>query len=66
MDLGPNRLASGTDLIRGNLIGRGAFGSVFKAEWKDRGPVAMKVLQPVPPNTKAPASALIAYKVFHF
>lgn len=56
-------MASNTDLTRGSLIGRGAFGLVFRAEWRGRGPVALKVLQPVPPGSRAPASAQAAYKV---
>lgn len=63
LDLGSRRLANSSDVVRGALAGRGAFGLVFRAEWKGRGPVALKVLQPVPPGPKAPSSALQAYKV---
>lgn len=45
-------------IIKGSLLGRGAFGFVFKANCKLRGarafrPVAMKMLQPVPPGARA-------------
>ncbi|XP_068156290.1 LOW QUALITY PROTEIN: leucine-rich repeat serine/threonine-protein kinase 1 [Drosophila tropicalis] len=53
-------------IIKGSLLGRGAFGFVFKASCKLRGsfkPVAMKMLQPVPPGARAKESALMAYKV---
>ncbi|XP_062127004.1 LOW QUALITY PROTEIN: leucine-rich repeat serine/threonine-protein kinase 1 [Drosophila sulfurigaster albostrigata] len=55
-------------IIKGSLLGRGAFGFVFKASCKLRGArafrsVAMKMLQPVPPGARAKESALMAYKV---
>ncbi|XP_037707527.1 leucine-rich repeat serine/threonine-protein kinase 1 isoform X1 [Drosophila subpulchrella] len=55
-------------IIKGSLLGRGAFGFVFKANCKVRGarsfkPVAMKMLQPVPPGARAKESALMAFKV---
>ncbi|KRF83412.1 leucine-rich repeat serine/threonine-protein kinase 1 isoform X2 [Drosophila virilis] len=55
-------------IIKGSLLGRGAFGFVFKATCKLRGarasrPVAMKMLQPVQPGARAKESALMAYKV---
>ncbi|XP_030371278.1 leucine-rich repeat serine/threonine-protein kinase 1 isoform X2 [Scaptodrosophila lebanonensis] len=55
-------------IIKGSLLGRGAFGFVFKASCKMRGArvfkaVAMKMLQPVPPGARAKESALMAYKV---
>ncbi|XP_017968519.1 leucine-rich repeat serine/threonine-protein kinase 1 isoform X2 [Drosophila navojoa] len=55
-------------IVKGSLLGRGAFGFVFKASCKLRGtrvfrPVAMKMLQPVQPGARAKESALMAYKV---
>ncbi|XP_059217831.1 leucine-rich repeat serine/threonine-protein kinase 1 isoform X2 [Stomoxys calcitrans] len=55
-------------IIKGSLLGRGAFGFVFKATCKIKGSrnfraVAMKMLQPVPPGPRAKESALMAYKV---
>ncbi|XP_037942769.1 leucine-rich repeat serine/threonine-protein kinase 1 isoform X2 [Teleopsis dalmanni] len=55
-------------IVKGSLLGRGAFGFVFKATCKIKGSrvfksVAMKMLQPVPPGPRAKESALMAYKV---
>lgn len=55
------------DITKGPLLGRGAFGFVFKATCLIRGSkslqhVAMKMLQPVPPGARARDSAIIAYK----
>lgn len=55
-------------IIKGSLLGRGAFGFVFKATCKVKGArsfrsVAMKMLQPVPPGPRAKDSALMAYKI---
>ncbi|XP_055923849.1 leucine-rich repeat serine/threonine-protein kinase 1 isoform X2 [Eupeodes corollae] len=55
-------------IVKGSLLGRGAFGFVFKATCKVKGSrsfksVAMKMLQPVPPGPRAKDSALMAYKV---
>lgn len=52
------------------MLGRGAFGFVFKAAVKFRGQnhsmdVALKMLQPVDPGFGAKQSAISAYKV-HF
>lgn len=57
MDIDRENVISADDLIRGNLIGRGAFGFVFKATLKtpikDRPTsVAMKMLQPVQPGIR--------------
>lgn len=46
------------DIIKGTLLGRGAFGFVFKATCKLKAArnfkaVAMKMLQPVPPGPRA-------------
>ncbi|XP_067619795.1 leucine-rich repeat serine/threonine-protein kinase 1 isoform X3 [Eurosta solidaginis] len=59
---------SSDDIIKGSLLGRGAFGFVFKATCKVKftrcfKAVAMKMLQPVPPGPRAKESALIAFKV---
>ncbi|XP_039969967.1 leucine-rich repeat serine/threonine-protein kinase 1 isoform X4 [Bactrocera tryoni] len=56
------------DIIKGTLLGRGAFGFVFKATCKLKAArnfkaVAMKMLQPVPPGPRAKESALMAYKI---
>lgn len=55
-------------IIRGSLLGRGAFGFVFKANCKLKVSrsfiaVAMKMLQPVSPGPRAKESALMAYKM---
>ncbi|XP_058127857.1 leucine-rich repeat serine/threonine-protein kinase 1 [Anopheles ziemanni] len=78
MDLPERYLIRSSDISRGPLLGRGAFGFVFKATCKTRfaptrpggtspGPattinVAMKMLQPVAPGPRARQSAIIAYK----
>ncbi|XP_053686186.1 leucine-rich repeat serine/threonine-protein kinase 1 isoform X3 [Sabethes cyaneus] len=67
MDLSEYYLIRSEDVHRGPLLGRGAFGFVFKATCKTRGsktviPVAMKMLQPVAPGPRARQSAIIAYK----
>ncbi|XP_055684527.1 leucine-rich repeat serine/threonine-protein kinase 1 isoform X1 [Lutzomyia longipalpis] len=67
LDLSDCYLIRPEDITRGPLLGRGAFGFVFKATCKSRVsknliPVAMKMLQPVPPGSRAKESAIIAYK----
>lgn len=67
MDLSECYLVKSEDISRGPLLGRGAFGFVFKATCKTRAsrtivPVAMKMLQPVPPGPRAKESAILAYK----
>lgn len=67
LDLSENNLIKPENITRGQLLGRGAFGFVFKATCKMRGsrqlvPVAMKMLQPVAPGPRANQSAIIAYK----
>ncbi|CRK89702.1 CLUMA_CG003464, isoform A [Clunio marinus] len=68
LDLSDANLIKPEDISRGQLLGRGAFGFVFKATYKMRGsnrhlvPVAMKMLQPVAPGPRANQSAIIAYK----
>lgn len=68
MDLGEKYLIRPQNITRGKLLGRGAFGFVFKGTYKVRGTnkiinVAMKMLQPIEPGVNASGSALIAYKV---
>ncbi len=68
MDLGEKYLIRSQNITRGKLLGRGAFGFVFKGSYKVRGTndiinVAMKMLQPVLPGSNASQSAVIAYKV---
>lgn len=58
MDLMENYLIDYKNITKGPLLGRGAFGFVFKATCKinktiDAVPVAMKMLQPVQPGPRA-------------
>lgn len=67
MDLGERFLIRPENIKKGRLLGRGAFGFVFKGSCKNRGcntvvDVAMKMLQPVQPGPNARQSAVIAYK----
>ncbi|XP_070508188.1 leucine-rich repeat serine/threonine-protein kinase 1 isoform X2 [Chironomus tepperi] len=67
LDLSESNLIRPEDISRGQLLGRGAFGFVFKATCKVKNsrqliPVAMKMLQPVAPGPRANQSAIIAYK----
>ncbi|RZF41154.1 hypothetical protein LSTR_LSTR013926 [Laodelphax striatellus] len=67
LDLGERHLIRPNSITRGHLLGRGAFGFVFKGTCKVRGSsttidVAMKMLQPVAPGPNASQSAVIAYK----
>ncbi|XP_065157528.1 leucine-rich repeat serine/threonine-protein kinase 1 isoform X3 [Atheta coriaria] len=66
-DLGDRYLIKPENIKKGRLLGRGAFGFVFKGTCKNRGSnsiidVAMKMLQPVQPGPNARQSAIIAYK----
>ncbi|XP_076373717.1 leucine-rich repeat kinase isoform X2 [Tachypleus tridentatus] len=66
-DLGDRFLVRSENLRRGRLLGRGAFGFVFKANIRQKGSnsyvdVAMKMLQPVDPGFGARHSDLIVYK----
>jgi hypothetical protein len=68
LDLGERHLIRPENIKKGRLLGRGAFGFVFKGTCKLRGcntyiDVAMKMLQPVQPGANARQSAVIAYKV---
>lgn len=68
MDLGEELVINDQDIIRGKLLGRGAFGFVFKGVCKGKKPgnsiqIAIKMLQPVPPGPNSSQSAVIAYKV---
>nr|XP_018906420.1 PREDICTED: leucine-rich repeat serine/threonine-protein kinase 1 isoform X2 [Bemisia tabaci] len=67
LDLGERYLIRPQNIVRGPLLGRGAFGFVFKGSCKVRGTntsidVAMKMLQPVQPGPNASKSAFIAFK----
>ncbi|KAK7861679.1 hypothetical protein R5R35_005355 [Gryllus longicercus] len=67
LDLGERHLVRPENIRRGRLLGRGAFGFVFRGTCRVRGTsqtidVAMKMLQPVQPGANARQSALIAYK----
>ncbi|XP_050296551.1 leucine-rich repeat serine/threonine-protein kinase 1 isoform X5 [Anthonomus grandis grandis] len=67
LDLGERYIIKPENIKRGKLLGRGAFGFVFKGACKLRGSntmidVAMKMLQPVQPGSNARPSAVIAYK----
>ncbi|XP_017772148.1 PREDICTED: leucine-rich repeat serine/threonine-protein kinase 1 isoform X5 [Nicrophorus vespilloides] len=67
LDLGDRHLIKPENIKKGRLLGRGAFGFVFKGTCKNRGSntiidVAMKMLQPVQPGPNARQSAVIAYK----
>lgn len=68
LDLGEELVINDEDIIRGKLLGRGAFGFVFKGVCKGKKlgnslQIAIKMLQPVPPGPNASQSAIIAYKV---
>lgn len=58
LDLNEENVIDVSEIAKGNLIGRGAFGFVFKATLNKRnsvdGPksVAMKMLQPVQPGIR--------------
>lgn len=66
MDLGERHLIRPENIKKGRLLGRGAFGFVFKGTCRIRGAksvdVAMKMLQPVQPGQNARQSAIIAFK----
>ncbi|XP_060525729.1 leucine-rich repeat serine/threonine-protein kinase 1 isoform X2 [Cylas formicarius] len=67
LDLGERYIIRPENIKRGRLLGRGAFGFVFKGTCKLRGSnniidIAMKMLQPVQPGPNARQSAIIAYK----
>ncbi|KHJ44662.1 kinase domain protein [Trichuris suis] len=69
-DLDDNQLIIPTSVKRGKLLGRGAFGFVFKAvvhlqpklDLSESHEVALKMLQPVDPGFGAQASALAMFK----
>ncbi|KAK2577873.1 hypothetical protein KPH14_012597 [Odynerus spinipes] len=67
MDLGAKHLIKSEDIKRGKLLGRGAFGFVFKGVCRlpcthVKADVAIKMLQPVPPGPNSKQSAILAYK----
>lgn len=68
VDLGERYLVKNEDISRGSLLGRGAFGFVFKGSCRVHGlqediDVALKMLQPVQPGPSANNSAMLAYRV---
>ncbi|KRZ86414.1 Leucine-rich repeat serine/threonine-protein kinase 1 [Trichinella sp. T8] len=68
LDLSDGQLIVPTTVKRGKMLGRGAFGFVFKATANLRNnddcrDVALKILHPVDPGFGAKASALAAFKV---
>ena len=67
MDLGERNIVNGQNLKRGNMLGRGAFGFVYRATTNMNGnpnsEVAMKMLQPIDPGADARSSIQQIYKV---
>ena len=68
LDLGERNLIGGQNLKRGPMLGRGAFGFVYRAAASVSGngglaDVAMKMLQPVDPGAEARTSIIQLYKV---
>lgn len=67
LDLGERFLVRPENVKRGRLLGRGAFGFVFRGQCRSRGSqalvdVAMKMLQPVQPGPGARQSAVVAWR----
>ncbi|XP_043222191.1 leucine-rich repeat serine/threonine-protein kinase 1-like isoform X1 [Amphibalanus amphitrite] len=67
LDVGERRLIRPESVQRGPMLGRGAFGFVFRASYRGRHDgrymdVAMKMLQPSDPGEDARSSAVAAYK----
>lgn len=56
LDLNAENVIDAKEIMRGNLIGRGAFGFVFKATLhknaQESRSIAMKMLQPVQPGIR--------------
>lgn len=67
LDLNGENLIEVNEINKGNLIGRGAFGFVFKATLHkatdEPRSVAMKMLQPVQPGIRAGKVIIIFHKV---
>lgn len=67
MDIGERNIVSGQNLKRGTLLGRGAFGFVYRATANINGnpnaEVAVKMLQPIDPGLEARPSVIQIYKV---
>jgi serine/threonine protein kinase len=67
MDIGERNIVSGQNLKRGTLLGRGAFGFVYRATANINGnpnaEVAVKMLQPIDPGHEARPSVIQIYKV---
>lgn len=62
-------MISGQGLKRGAMLGRGAFGFVYRATVNLNGDlnseVAVKMLEPIDPGSEARISTVQIYKVFH-
>lgn len=67
LDLGERYLISGQGLKRGAMLGRGAFGFVYRATVNLNGnpnsEVAVKMLEPIDPGSEARISTIQIYKV---
>lgn len=71
LDLNEENVIDVSEIVKGNLIGRGAFGFVFKAVLNKHssidGPksVAMKMLQPVQPGIRTGKVILKSHDLAH-
>lgn len=67
MDLGERNIVNGRNLKKGSMLGRGAFGFVYRATATINGnpnvEVAVKMLQPIDPGPEARPSIIQIYKV---
>lgn len=67
MDIGERNIVNGQNIKRGGLLGRGAFGFVYRATANINGnpnaEVAVKMLQPIDPGHEARSSVIQIYKV---
>lgn len=67
IDLGERNIVSGQNIKKGNMLGRGAFGFVYRATATINGnpnaEVAVKMLQPIDPGHDAKTSIIQIYKV---
>lgn len=70
MDLGERNIVSGQNIKKGSMLGRGAFGFVYRATANINGnpnaEVAVKMLQPIDPGSEARPSVIQVYKVKSF
>lgn len=66
MDIGERNIVNGQNIKRGGLLGRGAFGFVYRATANINGnpnaEVAVKMLQPIDPGHEARSSVIQIYK----